>query len=143
MKLFYFLLLLSSISASSQEKGVNTIKVSGIGFLQVCNALLDAGYMIERKDNDLQTAKTEFKEGVGKNNHMKLSLLIHVRDSIVTITGLWYNSLFIGSKLFGQEQTIENSTSRIENTSGNNKNCFKEMNRFALSLNKPIEYLKQ
>lgn len=143
MKAIVVFILLVPILAYSQGKGDNTVIVKGVGFLQVCNALLDAGFIIDKKDDGLQTAKTEFKTGKGKNKWMKLLLTVRVKDSSVIITGQWYNTMGIGSKILGQEQTIENSTYKIENTSGNPKACFKEMKNFALSLNKPVEYSKQ
>lgn len=142
MKLIVVILLLPLL-AISQNKGDNTIMVKGVGFLQVCNALLDAGYIIERKDDTLQTVKTEFKNGKDKNKWMNLLLNIRIKDSTAIITGQWYNTMFVGSKFLGQEQSIENSTYKIENTSGNPKACFKEMKNFALSFKKPVEYLKK
>ena len=98
------------------------------------------GYSFEKIDSNYQRIKTEFKTDEGKNKWMKLRLFIRVKDSTAIITGEWYNTMFIGSKLLGIEQTIENSTDKIENTIGNPKNCFNEMNKFALLFNKPVEY---
>lgn len=110
--------------------------------MQVCTALLDAGYVIDKKDNDLYTVKTEFKQGTGKNKWMKLLIKARVKDSVATLTGDWYNTMALGQKLFGNEQTIESLTMKTEYTYGNPKNCFKEMQKFALSFSKPVEYLK-
>ena len=55
------------------------------------------------------------------------------------ISGEWYNTLVIGHKLFGQEQTVENSTYKIEYTNGNPKNCFLEMKTFTDSFKKAIK----
>lgn len=142
MKLI-LLFLFAPLIAISQSKGDNTIVVKGVGFLQVCNALLDAGYIIDKKDDGLQTVKTEFKTGKDKNKWMNLLLNVRIKDSSAIITGQWYNTMFIGSKFLGQDQTIENSTYKIENTHGNPKACFKEMKTFALSFKKPVEYSKQ
>lgn len=126
----------------SQPKGTNTIKIIGVTFNQVVNGLLDAAYTLEKIDSNYQTIKTEFRDGTGKNKWMKLRLLIRVKDSVAIITGQWYNSMLIGHKVFGQDQTIETATSKIEYTFGNPKNCFNEMNAFALTFNKPVEYSK-
>lgn len=134
MKLIIVILLLPLL-AISQNKGDNTIVVKGVGFMQVCSALIDAGYIIDKKDNDLQTVKTELKSGQDKNKWMKLLLNIRVKDSAAIITGQWYNTL--------GDDPIETNTYKIENTSGNPKSCFKEMKTFALSFKKPVEYLKQ
>lgn len=144
MKIFcLFFSFFISIASHCQQKGDNTITIKNVGFLETCNALLNAGYVIDKKDNELQTVKTEFKDGIGKNKWMKLLLNARVKDSTAVITGQWYNTMFVGSKLFQQEQTIENSTYKIENTTGNPKNCFNEMKRFALSFGKEVSYSKQ
>lgn len=140
---FTCLLLVCAVISFSQQKGDNTIVVKNVGFIQVCNALMDAGYVIEKKDNDLQTVKTEFKEGSGKNKWMKLLLTIRMKDSAAIITGQWYNTMFPGNKVIGKEFNIENSTEKIEYTFGNPKNCFKEVNQFALSFGKDVSYSKQ
>lgn len=132
---------LFSFSQSKIEKGTNTINVIGITFKQAAESLLDAGFYIEKTDSIFQTIKTEFKTGTGKNKWMKLRLFVRVKDSTAIITGQWYNSIFIGSKLFGIEQTIENNTSKIKYSSGNEKNCFMEMNSFALSFKRQTQYL--
>jgi hypothetical protein len=67
--------------------------------------------------------------------------MIRLTDSTAIITGEWYNTMIIGSKILGVEQTVENSTYKIEYTTGNPKNCFSEMNDFAKSFKKPIRYL--
>jgi len=43
-------------------------------------------------------------------------------------------------KLLGVDQTIENSTNKIEYTSVNPKNCFLEMNEFATIFKKEKVY---
>lgn len=140
-KIFFLLIPIFGLSQEKIPKNANAIEVKGVSFRQVADGLLDAGYTLERTDSSFQTIKTEFKTGIGKNKWMKLRLMIRVKDTTATITGEWYNTMFIGSKLLGVEQTIDNSTYKIEYTSGNPKNCFTEMNNFALSLHKPILYI--
>lgn len=132
MRIIYLLLLvftLSSINSYSQQKKDNTITVKGVGFMQVCNALMDAGFTIEKKDNELQTAKTEFKDGTGKAKLCKLRLLVRVKDSTAIITGHYYNVLF-------------NNLEHIEYTK-EARVCFDNMNEFALSFSNPVIYSKQ
>ena len=59
-KIFTLLFALSfAILGTAQiPKGSTTIKVEGVSFNQVLNALLEAGYFIEMKDAELQIAKT-------------------------------------------------------------------------------------
>lgn len=127
----------------AQSKGDNAIKVKEMSFAHVCEGLLDAGYNIEKKDADLQTVETGYKTGIGKNKWMKLKLLIRVKDSTAIISGFWYNTMMLGHKILGQEQTIETLAMPIENTNGNPKACFKEMSAFANTLGKNIEYSKR
>lgn len=126
---FLVLCLLIPVLSLAQSKGVNTITVKGVGFMQVCNALLDAGYMIDKKDNDLQTAETKFKDGTGKAKLCKLRLLVRVKDSTAIISGHYYNVLFNNL-----EYIVYNKESGP---------CFEEMNRFAISFGKEISYYKQ
>lgn len=134
------LLLLILLPFLTIPKKTNTIEVSGVTFNQVANALLDAGYTFERIDSNYLTIKTDFKAGNGKLKDIKYRLMIRVKDSTAIITGEWYNKLFIGATILGTEQTIEGSTYQIQYTTGNEKNCFLEMNSFALSLNGEVEY---
>ncbi|MBK7289187.1 MAG: hypothetical protein IPI78_02440 [Chitinophagaceae bacterium] len=143
MKSILIVILLSPLICFSQgniEKGVNTIHVADVSFNQVVDRLLDAGYYIEKIDSNFQTIKTEFKNGGVKNKLNKFRLFIRVKDSLAIITGQFYNTYLLGTKLFGVEQTIENSTNPIANKSGNQKSCFNEMNTFAMSFNKPTTY---
>lgn len=126
--------LFFSTGILAQSKGDNTIIVGGVDFATVCSALLDAGFAIEKKDSDLQTAKTELKAGSGKNKWMKLLFNARVKDSTLYLTGQWYNTLSGGP--------VESEVQPIANTFGNPKSCFKEMNAFALSFGKPITYKK-
>lgn len=85
-----------SICAFTQTipKDANLMKVKGISFLQVCNLLLDSGYIIEKKDNELQTVKTEIKE-YAKSFNGAFYLQIRVKDSIAFIrayfTAPWWD----------------------------------------------------
>jgi hypothetical protein len=144
MKFFILIFSLLPILVNSQDKipkKANTIEISGVAFRQVADALLDAGFTFEKIDSNFLTIKTDFKEGTGKNKWMKLRLLTRVKDSAVFISGEWYNTMFIGGKLLGVEQTVENSTYKIEYTSGNPKACFLEMNEFANIFKKPKQFL--
>jgi hypothetical protein len=140
---FILLLLLpfTSLSQAKIPKKTNAIEITGISFKEITNALLDAGFIFDKIDSNYQTLKTEFKDGTDKNKSMKLRFMIRVKDSLATLTGEWYNTMFIGGKLFDQEQSIENSTYKIEYTYGNPKACFLEMNSFALSFKREVKYL--
>ena len=141
LKYIFLLLPFWGVSQNEIPKKANTIELQGVFFKEIANGLLDAGYTFEKVDSNFYTIRTEFKNGTGKNKWMKCRLLIRVKDSTAIISGEWYNSMFIGSKILGQEQTIENSTYKIEYTSGNSKNSFVDMKTFAEFFKRPIRYL--
>jgi len=85
--LIFFLSLPGLCYCQNAPKNAKTIVIKNVSFLQVCNALLDSGYTIEKKDNDLQTAKTELRE-YDKYWNAYYSINIRVKDSIVYISGL-------------------------------------------------------
>ena len=62
--LLTILLCTSYICSYSQDipKNAETIVIKGVSFLDMCNRLLDSGYVIATKDNDLQTVTTVKKE---------------------------------------------------------------------------------
>ena len=139
MKLTLLFLLLSFIS-SAQPKKANTIIVKGVQFKEVANALLDAGYEIAKSDSSLGTIKTEYKLGTGELKYVKVSIFVRIKDSVATITGKWYNTIVMNA--FASKFTTEDNESLIvQNTNGGYKLCFQEMNKLALSFNKPVEYL--
>jgi len=141
----YLIFLFIPISAFAQEnipKKSNTIEVIGVAFKEVANTLLDFGYSFDKIDSNYQTIKTDFKEGTGKNNWMKLRIIVRVKDTIASFTGEYYNTIFMGSTLGGVRQsTIDNSVEKIEYRSVNPKNCFLEMNKVAVSFKKKTTYL--
>lgn len=123
------ILLIISTICQGQAKGDNTITVKGVGFMQVCNALLDSGYNVKKKDNDLQTVESDFKNGTGKAALFKYKLLVRVKDSTAIITGHHYHTLFNAL-----EYTRNTKDSRLP---------FEDMKKFALSFGKPVEYSKK
>lgn len=123
-------------------KGTNTIKVNGVTFRQVADGLLDAGYSFEKIDSNFQTIKTEFRQSKSVST-MQIALYARVKDSSLIITGKGFMPGLEGGYLLGKQLTKEDATMDIKYTSGNYKKLFNEMNAFAKSFNKPVEYLKQ
>ena len=79
--------MLIPVMGLAQQKNDNTIIVKGVSFSQVCNSLLDSGYVIESKDNDMQTVKT--KERIyPKYWNATYSIYVRVKDSaaIMSVT---------------------------------------------------------
>jgi hypothetical protein len=58
--IFSFIIALPLLGQSIPTKA-NTIVVKGVTFKEVCNALLDANYSIDKKDSELQAVRTEPK----------------------------------------------------------------------------------
>lgn len=151
MKLLLILLLISSSMGYSQiPPKANVIVVKGVSFRDVCTALLDAGYRIETRDIDLQTAKTENKVYPSTWN---AAYRIHVRmkDSIVYLSGS-YTAPYANNGLTNKttdpmfkDDPAYNLTNRKGETKKTNLPSipFLEIQKFALSFNKPVEYLVQ
>jgi hypothetical protein len=139
---FLTLLLLNSLFSFSQNipKDVNVISVRGVKFIDVCNALLDSGYTIEKKDNDLQTAQTGIKE---YPRYWNATYVFHVRvkDSILylsaTFTAPPHGELFsnepAGNRLNKKGKVLYKSMDGY---------IFLLLNGFALSFNKEVAYTK-
>lgn len=86
MKVLIIIFFLPFAAAGQVLPNANTIIVKGVGFGQVCNALLDSGYVIDKKDNDLQTVRTESKE-YPKMYNAAYKISVRVKDSVAYITG--------------------------------------------------------
>ncbi len=139
--LFFLIIPITTFSQEIIPKKSNTIEVSGVTFKEVANTLLDFGYSFDKIDSNYQTIKTDFKEGTGKNNWMKLRIIVRVKDSIASFSGDFYNTIFMGSTLGGVRQsTIDNSVEKIAYKSVNPKNCFLEINEVAISFKRKVTY---
>jgi hypothetical protein len=64
--------------------GSTTIYVKDVKFIDACNAILDAGLMIDKKDNDLQTVQSLFKDE-GVYSAWNPIIFIRIKDSIAII----------------------------------------------------------
>jgi len=65
---------------------------------------------------------------------------MRVKDSTCIITGECIEKAMVGIDFLGKDVKREDVTFKIENNNGRFRNVFKDMNDFALSLNKPLEY---
>ncbi len=119
-------------------KKANTIIVHGVTFSEVCNALLDSGYNIDKKDNDLQTVRTEAKQ-YPKYWNATYIIDIRVKDSIAYISGKLtappQGGLFNNEPIFYQTKKDGVPYPKSLFTV-----AFIWMNNIALSFNKPVEY---
>lgn len=99
---FFLIPILSQAQIPSKAK---TIIVKNVSFLDVCNSLLDNGYLIEKKDNDLQTVRTEAKQ-YPKYWNAAYVINVRVKDSVVFFSGT-----FSATTLFKNE-AIEYTTNK-------------------------------
>lgn len=142
MKKIIFPLLASFIfftgySASCQPmKGCDEIVITGVSFNDVAAKLLDAHFLIEKKDVELGTIKTERRDvDYQKQKGGFIILSVRVKDSTAFIRGTC-----------GLDMSFANMGSleyRVENKGGNGdirKGAFKVMNEFALSFSMPVKY---
>jgi hypothetical protein len=67
-------------------KDATQIIVKGLTFLEACNGLLDNGYMIDRKDNDLMTVTTK-PVAFPKYWNANYTINVRVKDSLAIFTG--------------------------------------------------------
>lgn len=120
----------------------NVIVVKGVGFKQVCNALLDSGYIIERKDNDLQTARTEHKM-YPKYWDATYSIDIRVKDSVAYFTAK-FTSPSDGKGLFKDEPVYNLVNGKgVTHSKSLVAYPFTLIQRFTQGFGKPVEYLKK
>lgn len=107
-------------------KGANVIKIKDASFKEIATALLDAGYSFYKIDSNYQTLRTELK--YIKDYLIQIRLEVRVKDSTAFLKGAWESPASSGLLM------IENQKWKSAQIT------FGEMNRFALSFNKPVEY---
>lgn len=135
MKFLLFLLLPLASYCQPTIKS-STIKVDSVTFLDACNKLLDLGYQIEKKDNDLQTASTEYRQFANSYN-AEYKIIIRVKDSVLTVTGVLRAPSGTGA-LFNDEKIYLAKAKKSPVSI-----AFGYLDAFAKSFNKPVEYLNQ
>jgi DNA-directed RNA polymerase subunit RPC12/RpoP len=121
------LLMFMSLNISGQTilKHANIIKITGIDYLTVANALLDKGYTIEKSDKELGTIRTDKKYACPDCSVMVI-FDIRIKDSVATFKGKWING--------GITESISNEKWPAP------RYAFNAMNDLAKALGKPIEY---
>lgn len=111
-----------------------TIIVKNVSFTDACNMLLDKGYLIERKDNELQTATTTARPyPSGWNAEYIVS--IRIKDSALYITGNFTSPAGTSDALFKNEPLYYRKAKKSLTGYG-----FNLLNEFALSFKKDVEY---
>lgn len=139
-KLLLVVLLPSFAFGQNILPAANTIIVKNVSFLQVCNALLDSGYTIESKDNDLMTATTGQRQ-YPKYWNAVYTVKIRIKDSCAYITGLFTappkGGLFLNEPVVNR--TNKNGETKPKSIDGY---IFMLLDRFARSLSAQITYAK-
>ena len=149
MKSIFFLLLsLPVIGFTQIPRNANTIIVKGVGFLEVCNALLDSGYNISMKDDALQTAVTEPKV-YPKHWNAAYKIYVRVKDSVATLKGTctapWVDFLTKASNKtdpLWKDDPVYNQANKKGDPYPKSLFTypFLIINKFALTFGKPVEY---
>lgn len=143
MKQIFLLLFFIPLLCGAQNAmpGANVILIKGVNFLSVCNALLDSGYVIAQKDNDLMTARTEdrkYPRGWNAVYHIE----IRIKDSVAYVSGKF--TAPPGGGLF-KDEPISNVTNKRGEPKRNSLAGipFELMNTFAQGLGRSISYAKE
>lgn len=141
MKLLICLLIAPLFSFSQGVlPNANTIIVGHVNFMRVCNALLDSGYVIEKKDNDLMTVTTGNKQYPNRWNAV-YSIYIRVKDSTAYISGTF--TAPPGGGLFKNEPIKNYCNKKGETKAGSIGGYpFIIIDKFAHSLGSDINYAK-
>ena len=105
----------------------------------MCNALLDSGYVIDKKDNDLQTVRTEVKD-YPKYWNASYIINIRVKDSTAYITGTFTAPGREGG-LFKDEPIVNIVNKKGEPVKKSlSGHAFSLLSEFAFSFKKEIDF---
>jgi len=143
----YFLLVtcsLFSLNLSAQviPNGANIIVIKDVGFIEVCNALLDSGYNISKKDNELHTVSTESKE-YKKLWNASYKINIRIKDSVAYVSGT-VTSPPNGSGLFVNEPVFNHTSAKGKTFPKSLYGyAFNILNNFALGFRREVSYEKR
>lgn len=143
----FCLILLTVIKSEAQQQSdipanANTILVKGVTFKSVCMSLLDSGYVIDKKDADLETVSTKPKE-YPKLWNAAYVINVRVKDSIAYFTGGYTAPWGVRDPLFKDEPIINHCNKKGKPyTKSLARYPFMLMNSFVTCFSKPIEYAK-
>lgn len=112
----------------------NVVVVKNVSFMQVCNRLLDSGYEIKNKDNDLQTVETEYRD-YPKYWNAKYQIQVRIKDSNAYVSATCISPL--------GEMSASNWVDKkgFTHPKGNVSYIFLLLVSWANSFNSKIEYL--
>lgn len=145
-----FFALFPVIATAQIPRNAKTIVVKNVSFEQVCNQLLDKGYAIEKKDDQLQTVRTEYKK-YPKLWNAGYRIDIRIKDSTAYISGAftapYENPL---TRASAKQEPLWNNEPILYLTNNKGKPhakslsgyAFGLLNEFAVSFGKEVEYLQ-
>ena len=141
-KILIVVLLAFPIFISAQEvpKKTNVIIVHGVTFDEAATALSDHHYRIAHTDRTLQVMTTEKVQSL-KHSNVYLSINVRIKDSIAIITGVASNNIGVGSYGIYSAPPEYKPIAKQGSKKSPALNAWEELNEFALSFNKPVEYL--
>lgn len=138
MKTILTLILIYPLSLQAQDTipvKASVILVKGVSFKEVVNQLLDRGYSMSKIDSNFNTLETDPYEPKYKTGLVhRMIVRARVKDSTAQFTatyGLGYNA------------QAADPVANFKMWRNSNKTPWYELNSFALSFNKPVEYLVQ
>lgn len=138
-KILIILMIAAPLMGRGQDipKKANTIIIKGVDFLEAANKLLDAGYPIDKKDNDLQTVVSE-PQVLKKFATAYITISIRIKDSSAHIFG--NSAIYTYGKLSPNNLFTEWKVRNAGMKGSADRVTWDELNAFALSFNKPVEY---
>jgi hypothetical protein len=144
LALIGIILSLNGITQDTIPRKASVILVHGVAFKEVVNHLLDKNYLIDKIDSNYNTLQTQPANYDRTLN--KIVFNLRVKDSVLYVTalcGMPKDNTFAPGSLGAQLQGIDLPVRNLGIWKGNKKSPWVAMNNFALSFNKPVEYLVQ
>lgn len=141
----FWIVLLIGVKLQAQQQNdipanANTIIVKGVTFKSVCMSLLDSGYVIDKKDNDLETVSTLPKEYPKMYNAVYI-VNVRVKDSIAYFTGT-FTAPPGGGLFFNEPITNHCNKKGKPYPKSFSRYPFMLVNTFVTCFNKEITYAK-
>ena len=132
MKYLFLFIPLFSFCQKEIPIGTNTIKVTGVTFKEIANSLLDSGYTVEKKDNDLQTITTDPRP---YKNYLHYYVYVRVKDSVAYINVV---NVTVSHTIRFYTKAKEGKTTVYETMALMEAETFLYVNNFALHLISPL-----
>jgi len=130
------------LQAQEIPKKANTIMVKGVSFDEAASALMDHHYNIQNTDRMLQIMSTSKAKSL-KHSTVYLKINVRIKDTTAIITGIASDNIWVSSYGIYSAPPQYLPIAKLGAKDSPALNAWAELNEFALSFNKPVEYLKQ